>query len=93
MQVLWGFTSPQMLQHLMALFEDDLQMHERGMLQVRPIAKLANLGTSGRHPQHVWRDFKECLPTPRLPKLHYMWLPMKHNVLGNFSRQVFPDCL
>ncbi len=88
MQVLWGYTSPQMLQHLMALFEGDLQLHEKGLLRTEPITTFADLGSRGQHPQNIWVELKRHLPKPQLPKLHYMWLPMKHNVLGLFSRNV-----
>ena len=88
MQVLWGHQTPQLLQHTMALFEEDLQMHATGKLHMAPIEKLAGLGTRGQHGNNVWRDLKACLPEPRLPKLHYLWLPMKHNVLGRFAKNV-----
>ena len=76
MQVLWGFMTPQSCQHIMSLFCEDLLAHGDGHLDINSVEALGGLGSKGRYPQNVWRDFKACLPQPRLPKLHWMWLPM-----------------
>lgn len=88
MSVLWGHMSPQMLQKIMYLFAGDLKLYESGALDMEHVKKLASLGSSGSYPNNCWAELKRLLPKPKLPKLHYVWLPMKHNVLGRFWRHV-----
>ena len=88
MNVLWGAMSPQMLQKNMVLLEEDLSNMAHDALDVSGIRKLAGLGSRGIHSNNVWRDLVALLPTPKLPKLHYIFLPMRHNVLGRFSKNV-----
>ena len=88
MMVLWGQMSPQLLQTLMGHMVADLELYDQDLLDVQSIKKMARLGTYGRYPNNVWTEFKNLLPTPKLPKLHYFWLPMRHNVLGRFWKQV-----
>ena len=88
MQVLWGAFSPQVLQKSMDLFEKDLESMAAGTLDVAAISKLASLGTNGPHAEHIWRDLQKWLPKPKLPSLHYMFLPLYNSVLGRFSKLV-----
>jgi hypothetical protein len=88
MMVLWGHISPQLLQKVMKLMRDDLELFKQGKLDVNGIDKLKNLGTTGSHPNNCWRDLKKLLPVPKLPKLHRLLLPMKHNTLGKFVQNV-----
>ncbi len=88
MMVLWGHMSPQLLQKIMALLVQDLKSHAAGTLDTDHIDKLAGLGANGTYPNHIWGQFKRLLPQPKLPNLHYIWLPMKHNVLGRFFKHV-----
>ena len=88
MMVLWGHISPQLLQKIMQLFQEDLQLFKAGNLKVDGIDKLAGLGSKGMFPNNVWRDFKAILPKPRIPKLFQRQLPMKHTSLGKFVRSV-----
>ena len=88
MMVLWGHISPQLLQKVMELFEQDLDNHAKGKLNTDPIHKFASMGTKGTYANNIWRDFKALLPEPKLPKLHDVLLPMVHNVLGVFRRKV-----
>jgi len=86
MSVLWGEISPNQCQRMMALLRDDLQHMADGTLDTIAVQKLAKLGNSGRHAGNVWRDLKRMLPTPKLPKLHYEFLPLKHLKLGRFFK-------
>jgi hypothetical protein len=86
MSVLWGSVSPQTLQQVMCFLEEDLENMKTGSLNTTAVTQFAKLGSRGEHPNNVWRDLKACLPVPRIPKLHWMFLPLKHNVLGRFSR-------
>ena len=86
--VLWGQISPQLLQKIMSFMVDDLKLYDADILDTAHIQKLAGLGTNGAHPNNTWAELKRMLPTPKLPKLHYMWLPMRHNVLGRFWKHV-----
>ena len=52
------------------------------------VSKLASLGTRGSCAQHIWRDLQKWLPKPKLPSLHYMFLPLYNSVLGRFSKSV-----
>ena len=87
MMVLWGYLSPQLLQKVMELLEQDLDSHAKGKLNTDPIHKFASMGTKGTYANNIWRDFKALLPEPKLPKLHDVLLPMVHNVLGLFRRK------
>ena len=88
MMVLWGHVSPQLLQKTMSLAVEDMHNHAAGILDIAHVEKLAGLGSDGRHENNIWRDLKNMLPAPKLPKLHYMFLPMQHTVLGRFWRSV-----
>lgn len=88
MMVLWGQVSPQLLRTIMEFFGKDLDNHKLGTPDTDPIRKFAAMGTSGRYPKTIRRDFKALLPDPKLPKLHDVLLPMVHNVLGMFRRNV-----
>ena len=88
MMVLWGHVSPQLLRKVMELLHQDLQLHGEGHLDVDHIKKLAKLGHWGQYPNNVWTELKKILPTPKLPRLHFVWLPFKHLTLGKITRQV-----
>ena len=88
MNVLWGSMSPQKLQQAMELFQKDLECMKNNTLDMVGIASLASLGASGSQPSHCWRDLRTWLPKPKLPPLHWMFLPMHHNILGRFSKSV-----
>ena len=88
MMVLWGHSPPQLLQKVMSLAAEDMRNHAAGTLDMGHVDKLAGLSTGGIYPNNIWRDLKRLLPQPKLPKLHFMWLPMQHNVLGRFCRNV-----
>ena len=80
--------SPQMLQKCMVLFEKDIEMAMQRNLDLMPISKLAKIGSAGSQPSHCWRDLQRWLPKAVLPPLHYMFLPMRHAVLGRFFKKV-----
>ena len=88
MMVLWGLISAQLLQKVMALYKADLELLKAGKLDVSGIDKLASMGSSGSHPQHVWRDLKKLLPVPKLPKLQMVLFPLKHTNLGRFAERL-----
>jgi hypothetical protein len=88
MMVLWGHISPQLLQKVMALFRDDLKLYKEGHLDLNGIDQLEGIGNKGKHPNNCWRDLKDMLPKPNLPKLFRLLLPMKHTTLGKFKHSV-----
>ena len=47
----WGLISPQLIQKLMTLFEQDLADAELDDLDMTMVNKLAGLGSSGDYPQ------------------------------------------
>ena len=89
MMSLWGVVSAQVLQKVMELCLIDLQNHKDGTLDVGLIQDLAKMGSHGLHPSNVWRDFMQALPPPKLPALHELKTPMKHNVLGLFWKPTY----
>ena len=86
MMVLWGLITPQLLNKVMLLLVKDLELLQAGKLDVSGIHKLAKMGSSGHHSQHIWRDFVQLLPKPKLPKLQMVMFPLKHTNLGRFSK-------
>jgi len=85
--VLWGILSAQLCQKLATFVLADLQAHKEGLLELDALEGLANLGTSGLHPNHCWRDLLKKLPQPGLPKPFKFEVPLKNKVLGFFKRQ------
>ena len=77
-----------MLQKAMNLFEKDLESMANGTLDVAAVSKLGSLGTRGSQPSHCWRDLVAWLPKPKLPALHYMFLPLYNQILGRFSKSL-----
>ena len=88
MMVLWGCISPQLLQKVMSLYLADLKLLEEGCLDVHGIQKLAKMGSNGTYSQNIWRDFKNLLPAPKLPKPIMIKFPVKHTSLGNFVASI-----
>ena len=88
MMVLWGHISPQLLQKVMKMMQQDLKVFQEGNLDTNAIDKLAKLGTGGLNPNTTWRDLKNILPKPKLPQLHIFDCPMKHTTLGKIIRSV-----
>ena len=88
MQVLWGAQTPQNLQKCVELFEMDLEASRNGTLEMSGITKLAGLGARGARSQHCWSGLLAWLPKPNLPPLHWVFLPLHHNILGKFSKNM-----
>ena len=88
MMVLWGHITHQLLQKVMSLLKSDLKLFEEGRLDTDHIDKLAGLGSNGVHSQNVWTELKKVLPEPKLPKLQFIQLPMKHTTLGKITEWV-----
>ena len=86
MLCIWGTISPQTMQKIMEMALMDFKCHADGALDLSEVEKLANLGSKGVHPNNVWRDFKNCLPEPNLPKPHVFLVPMAHPLLGLFTK-------
>ena len=84
MSVLWGDISAVHCRRIMALLLVDLQSMKNDTLDIKPIVKMAGLGSEGKHACHVWRNFKNMRPTPKLPKLHWEFLPLKHLKFNEF---------
>jgi len=78
----WGLLSPQMVQHLMSLFRQDLQAHKEGKLDLDMPEELASLGCDGRFPNNCARDLESKLPRTKMPKPFAFKCPLKHTVLG-----------
>jgi hypothetical protein len=61
---------------------DDLELFAAGHLDKDHLDKLADLGSKGVHSNNVWSQLKNMLPTPKLPPLQMIHLPIKHTTLG-----------
>ena len=85
MQVLWGVISPCAMQQMCTLLLRDVEAAVNRSLDMKPVAKLAGLGCSGKYPGNVWKELKRCLPEPKIP-IHYEFLPLHSLQLGNFWR-------
>ncbi len=66
----WGELSPQTVQHLMALFKEDLALALISGLSMVLITTLASLGAEGTIPGNVHRDLIRRLPPSGMPKPH-----------------------
>ena len=88
MNILWGAMSPQMLQKAMALFEKELEVIANGTLDMAGVAGLAGIGARGKYASNCWLDLESWLPKPKLPPLHYLFLPLHHNILGRITKFV-----
>ena len=88
MSTLWGEISPNMCQKVMHYLKADLEAMQQGNLDTWAVNKLAKCGSEGRHSCHVWRDMQKLLPTPKLPKLHYEFLPLKHLKRSEFFQSM-----
>ena len=84
---LWGLISAQTMQTLMACAAVDLERHGEGTLDLDSVRSLAALGSGGAHGQNCWRDLQARLPKTLLPSPHAFQAPLRHNILGTFSKQ------
>lgn len=82
----WGQISPQLVQHMMALFKDDLQSYSspEGM-SMDFVDMLVRLGQSGTHTGNVHRDLVRNLPGSHMPHLHYFMIPLKHKITESYD--------
>ena len=83
---LWGMITPQLMQKVLSLVLEDLKDHASGRLNINQVQDLAGLGSNGTYANNVWVEFKKKLPQPKLPKLHVFQCPLKHSLLGLFSK-------
>ena len=84
----WGKMSPQMAQHVMKLFKEDLITYDSGDLDMGCVDAIYNIGSQGRWPGNCQRDMIKALPTHHMPALHMFEVPLKHNVLGKYSADI-----
>ena len=78
----WGEMSPQELQHMAELIEQDLKNLLAGGLDMRLLKTLSGLGSKGSSPQHCHRDLLTRLPTPKLGTMSTFKIYLEHSVFG-----------
>lgn len=78
----WGEMSPQELQHMADLIEQDLRNLLAGGLDMRLLKTLSGLGSKGSSPQHCHRDLLTRLPTPKLGTMSTFKIYLEHSVFG-----------
>jgi hypothetical protein len=80
----WGIISPQVVQHLMALFVEDLTAAKAGDMSMELVEALRGLGAHGTVPGHCHRDLVKQFGLDRtpMPKPHTFYVPLKHKILG-----------
>jgi len=88
MMVLMGVTSPQLMGKLTRMLERDLKKMKAGKLDMRSVEKLASIGSRGQHPNTCWRDLKQILSEPKLPKVFRLKLPLVRTSMGRFFHDV-----
>ena len=78
----WGTVSPQMVQHIMQLFCKDLEAASGAGLSMEMVNFLAEIGSSGDHPNNMNRDLMMNLGKHPMPRLHNFSVPLKHSALA-----------
>ena len=86
----WGVISPQVVQHLMTLFTQDLttlagDSKDTWGMSTYLVDILAGLGSDGTISGNIHRDLIRRLPKSPMPSLHYFMNPLTHKVLGDFE--------
>ena len=84
----WGFVSAQVVQHTLAILLKDLEAAEQGVLDKSLIQELAKMGTNGAHPNNIHGELLTKYRNTHMPKQHSFMVPLKHSVLGVFSRSM-----
>ena len=82
----WGFISGQVVQHTMSLLKRDLAADADGTLDWASIDRLADLGTGGTHPNNIHSELVKKYKNTGMPKLDRLLVPLRHSVLGSFTR-------
>ena len=84
----WGIISPQLVQHIMTLFKEDLLVAaaEPGM-SMTMVDTLAGLGSNGQIPGNIHRDLLRRLPRSPMPSPHSFKIDLKHSVTDWFEGQ------
>ena len=77
-QVLWGFLSPQVAQHVAKKGRDDIEYAVKNDMRTgySDLNVLAGLGSEGRHPQHMYSDLIKKLDPPHIDRFECT-LPLK----------------
>ena len=89
----WGQLSPQTIQHLMALFKEDLALALIGGLSMTLITTLASLGAEGTIPGNVHRDLIRKLPASGMPTPHMFSVSHHASCCLRVSFAIVLNCL
>ena len=86
----WGFFSPQVLQHGMALLKHDLKQasSEEG-LSMQFIDILADLGAGGTVSGNIHRDLIRRMPGSKMPqRMHPVMVPLKSKLTEEYEKSL-----
>ena len=86
----WGFFSPQILQHSMALLKHDLKQasSEEG-LSLQFIDILADLGAGGTVPGNCHRDLIRRMPGSKMPRtMHPVMVPLQSKLTQEYEQSL-----